>query len=87
MAQQGDKWDRDLFENDLMGYAMCTQRYRLVVWKNRTKPESEPVFIELFDHQTDPYETKNIAGEDSDLLEELMGVFDEGWNGSLPDLE
>lgn len=40
----GDKWDRDLFENRLMGYGMRTERYRLVVWKDYTKPESEPVF-------------------------------------------
>ena len=36
IKQQGEKWDRDLFENDLMGYAMRTDRYRLVVWKDYT---------------------------------------------------
>ena len=38
MAQQKDKWDRDLFENRLMGYAMRTDRYRLVVWKDTSHP-------------------------------------------------
>ena len=73
-----------MFENQLMGYAMRTERYRLVVWKDRSQPASEPVYIELFDHQTDPNETRNIAGDNSELVGELLVEFDGGWRGSLP---
>ena len=30
--QQGGLWDRDLFENHLMGYTIRTERHRLVAW-------------------------------------------------------
>ena len=44
MAQQKDKWDRDLFENRLMGYTMRTDRYRLVVWKDTSHPRRRTHF-------------------------------------------
>ncbi len=50
IAQQGDKWDRELFEQHLMGYTMRTDRYRLVVWRNHRDAEAEPLFVELYDH-------------------------------------
>ena len=81
--QQGDKWNRDLFENNLMGYAMRTQQYRFIVWKDYKNPEKEPVFIELYDHQTDPTETKNIANTNPKIVNELMIQFNKGWKGSL----
>lgn len=83
ISQQGAKWDRNMFENDLMGYSMRTDRYRLVVWKDRSQMEKEPTFIELYDHQTDPEETKNIADENAALLAELMVQFNRGWKGNL----
>ena len=82
--QQKEKWNRDLFENHLMGYAMRTARYRFVVWKDRNLPEREPIYTELFDHQTDPLETKNIAAENPKLVHELMKQFNAGWKGNLP---
>ncbi|WP_282135535.1 sulfatase [Seonamhaeicola maritimus] len=82
IKQQGDKWDRVLFENNLMGYAMRTKDYRFIVWKDHTNPEKEPVFIELYDHNTDPLETKNIAKESPELVTKLMVQFDAGWKGS-----
>jgi len=84
-AQLPDKWERELFENDMMGYAMRTDRYCLVVWIDYTQPESKPIFIELFDHKADPAETKNIAGNKPELVEELMVQFNAGWKGSLPE--
>ncbi|SMP41454.1 Arylsulfatase A [Neorhodopirellula lusitana] len=71
-AQMGDKWDRDLFENDLTGYAMRTDRYRLIAWKDTLHPDAEPVFTELYDHQTDPSETQNIADENPTLVADLL---------------
>jgi iduronate 2-sulfatase len=82
--QQGDKWNRDLFENNLMGYAMRTKQYRFIVWKDRENPEKDPVFIELYDHNIDPFETKNIANENYELVAELMIQFNKGWQGNSP---
>ncbi len=84
IAQQGDQWDRRLFENDLMGYAMRTDRYRFVVWKDYTSPNAKPLFVELYDHRNDPDETRNIAAKRPRLVERLMGQFDQGWRGALP---
>ncbi len=69
--QMGDKWDRELFENDVMGYAIRTDRYRLVQWQNHKKKESEPIFVELYDLNTDPSETFNIAQEQPELASAL----------------
>ena len=81
--QQGEKWNREMFENNLMGYTMRTDNYRLVVWKNRNQPEAEPIDIELYDHQTDPNETINIAGSRPELVEKLLVQFNKGWQGNL----
>ncbi|TGV01878.1 sulfatase [Flavivirga rizhaonensis] len=84
IEQQGEKWDRNLFENNLMGYAMRTEGYRFIVWKDRTNPEKEPIFKELYDHKTDPLETINIAKENPELVSKLMVQFEKGWKGSIP---
>jgi iduronate 2-sulfatase len=85
IAQQGQRWDRDLFENHLMGYTMRTDRYRLVAWKDRRHPDAEPIFVELYDHRTDPAETNNIAAGQPALVSRLLAQFDAGWKGSLPE--
>ena len=82
--QQGDKWNRDLFENNLMGYAMRTNQHRLILWKDRTQPQKEPVFIELYDHKKDPKESKNIAKENPELVQLLIKQFNKGWQGNKP---
>ena len=82
--QQKEKWNRNLFENTLMGYAMRTQQYRFIVWKDRENPKKAPVFIELFDHNIDPLETTNIASQNPELVKELMIQFNKGWQGNSP---
>ena len=84
IAQQQEKWDRDLFENHLMGYTMRTDRYRLVLWKDYRHPAAKPVFIELYDHKTDPTETINIAEKTPALVRKLQAQFNAGWEGCLP---
>lgn len=73
--QQKARWNRDLFENHLMGYAMRTDRYRLIAWKDRRKPKADPIFVELFDCKTDPAETRNIAGDKPELVSRLLAEF------------
>jgi hypothetical protein len=82
--QQKEKWDRDLFENRLMGYTTRTDRYRLIVWKDTSHPDAEPIFVELYDHQEDPAETVNVAERHRNLVANLLAQFDAGWKGTLP---
>ncbi|MCD0458025.1 sulfatase [Roseiconus lacunae] len=83
IEQQGDRWDRDLFEQHLMGYTMRTDRYRLVVWRDHRDREAKPVFIELFDHHNDPQETNNIAKRQPDLVQTLLRQLESGYAASL----
>ncbi len=61
IKQQGDVWNRDLFENHVMGYSLRTDQYRLVTWLDSRDLKADPVFVELYDHHTDPTETENVA--------------------------
>ncbi|MDO6473352.1 sulfatase [Maribacter sp. 1_MG-2023] len=83
IAQQGGKWDRDLFENRLMGYSMRTANYRFTVWKDYTDLEAEPIFFELYDHKKDPTETVNIANDNPKIVKELLSQFNKGWEGNI----
>jgi iduronate 2-sulfatase len=64
---------------------MRTDRYRLVVWKDWTLPDAEPIFVELYDHQQDPHETVNIAEREPVAVARLLKTFRAGWRGVLPD--
>jgi arylsulfatase A-like enzyme len=83
MEQQGEKWDRDLFENHLMGYTMRTDRYRMMIWKDTQNPEAEPLFVELYDHENDPGETHNVADEQPELVGTLLAQFEAGWEANM----
>jgi iduronate 2-sulfatase len=75
-AQQGDSWNRDLFEDHLMGYTLRTDRYRLVVWRDHRDPKAEPLYVELYDHERDPNETTNVAANHPTLVKKLTGTLD-----------
>jgi iduronate 2-sulfatase len=66
-----------------MGYAMRTNRYRLVAWLGPGKGEKE---YELYDHRSDPGETVNVAGrpENAALLKELTAQLHAGWQAAVP---
>lgn len=71
--------------NGLMGYSMRTDRYRFTVWldrKDRTKIEA----LELYDHQSDPMENNNVAGDptNTELVQKLMAQWRQGWRGAQP---
>jgi len=84
IEQQKGKWDRKLFEHDLMGYTMRTDRYRLVLWKDYKHLEADPLFVELYDHSHDPGETRNIAAANPTIVADLTAQFNRGWKGNLP---
>jgi iduronate 2-sulfatase len=71
IAQVGDRWDRDLFENELLGYALRTDRYRFVVWHDRREEDAAPIYVELYDHRHGPDETVNVASRHPDLVAHL----------------
>jgi iduronate 2-sulfatase len=82
IQQQGDRWNRELFEQHLMGYAMRTDRYRLVLWKDTRRQDSDPVFVELYDHQAEPLETINIADDNQNVVSTLLEHFNRGWQAA-----
>lgn len=83
IEQQGKKWDRELFEQHLMGYTMRTSRYRIVLWRDHRDSKAAPVFVELFDHEQDPGETKNVADSHPDLVRQLTKQLNAGWEAAF----
>lgn len=83
IKEEGDKWNRELFEQHPMGYTMCADPYRLVVWRDHRDPKAEPIYIELYDHKTDPHETKNVASDNSEIVNKLRKQLDAGWKSAL----
>jgi arylsulfatase A-like enzyme len=68
----------------LMGYAVRTDRHRYVEWRKRDG--AEVVARELYDHQTDPAEDRNIAGDPANqaTVERLSKILAAGWKGNAP---
>jgi len=57
----------------VLGRAIRTERHRLVEWK---KPGAAPdtAEFELYDYQTDPLETKNLAAEQPEVVAKLRAL-------------
>lgn len=70
--QQGKLWDRELFENHLMGYTLRTKRYRLVAWLDYRNVDEEPLFLELYDHTKDSLEKRNVATQFPEITRSLL---------------
>ena len=68
----------------LMGYAVRTDRYRYVEWRKRDG--TGVVARELYDHQTDPDEGRNVAGDPANkgVVEKLANQLAAGWTGNAP---
>ena len=65
------------FGTKYTGRALRTDRYRFVVWD--AKKDGQTVHRELYDHESDPQETRNLAGmsrfaADVARLEERLGL-------------
>ncbi len=61
--EHGARYDQQVFEHDVMGYSMRTERYRFTAWVNRRELNAPPLAVELYDHDLDPLERENIAGQ------------------------
>jgi iduronate 2-sulfatase len=55
-----------------MGEAIRTERYRMVKWTNM-KDKSKVVY-ELYDYETDPNETVNIAKQNPAIIKKLLKI-------------
>lgn len=58
------------------GISMRTDRYRITKYFRIAEPK-----IELYDHNTDPFETTNIALDNPDIVNELMPLLEKGNTG------
>ena len=65
-----------------MGYTMRTDRYRLVLWVDTRARDREPIAVELYDHQSDPHETDNLAAdpEHTELVRGLAAELQASWS-------
>lgn len=68
----------------LMGYAVCNDRYRYVEWRKRDG--SAVVARELYDHKTDPREDVNVAADPANkaVVEQLAKTLADGWAKNAP---
>jgi iduronate 2-sulfatase len=60
-------------KGEVIGRAVRTERYRLVEWKKPGAP-ADSADLELYDYETDPLETKNLATAQSEVLAQLRSV-------------
>ena len=59
-----------MFPRKILGRAIRTERYRLVEW-NKAGAPAEEARLELYDYETDPNESKNLAGEKPEIVAQL----------------
>ena len=56
-----------------LGRAIRTDRYRLVEWK-KSGAESDTAEFELYDYQSDPLESKNLAADQPAIVAQLRAI-------------
>lgn len=86
LAKESPRFSRELYENHVMGYALRTDRYRLVVWVDSRNRFAEPIAVELYDHRTDPGETINRAEEpcSQQIVRALTAELHTLWKAATP---
>jgi iduronate 2-sulfatase len=60
-------------KNGYLGEAIRTQQYRMVRWTN-IGDASKDVLYELYDYENDPYETKNLAAQYPEKVNQLENI-------------
>ncbi|EWH10259.1 sulfatase [Catenovulum agarivorans DS-2] len=67
-------WDKETFEQNVMGYSLRTDDYRLIAWMNSQDKSAEPFYVELYDHRVDPAESTNVATKQTQQVARLMQI-------------
>ncbi len=88
LLEQPDRpWKRAAFSQyprgRVMGHSLRTDRWRFTRW---AEPGAEPVGLELYDHEDDPGENVNLAGDEAHqaTVRELSAMLEAGWRGARP---
>ena len=69
-------WEEASYGYFRNGISLRTERFRLTKYFRNKEPK-----IELYDHQNDPNETKNIAAEKPEIVEQLLPLWEKGNTG------
>lgn len=62
-----------VFPKAKLGRAIRTERYRLVEWRDVEQPP-ESADLELYDYETDPHETRNLATDQPRVVARLRAI-------------
>lgn len=62
-----------VFPKGKLGRAIRTERYRLVEWRNVGDPAGSAE-LELYDYESDPNETRNIAADEPETVGKLRAI-------------
>ncbi len=78
-----------LDEKWYIGYSMTTERYHYIQWHDwddETEQAGKQVAVELYDHQVDPDENVNIAGQrdHAELVGQMAEQLRAGWAAAKP---
>jgi len=77
LRNPGDKtWRNTAYGYFRQGITLRTERYRLTKYSRAAQPA-----IELYDHETDPWENRNIAQEQPALVQRLLKIWEQGNTG------
>ena len=87
LQSKKNKWKNAAFSEFLRagyfrGYSIRTNKYRYTRWID-TRNEKQ-MAEELYDHENDPYESKNIANVHPEVCTKLGAILDKGWKSVLP---
>ena len=61
------------FPKEKLGRAIRTDRYRLVEWKKPSAAD-DTAELELYDYRLDPNESKNIAAQNREVVDQLRAI-------------
>ena len=70
------EWEEAAYGYFRNGITLRTERYRLTKYFRNAGP-----VVELYDHQNDPNETKNIAKDNPDVVKKLIPLWEKGNTG------
>jgi len=73
---ESNDWKEAAYSYFRSGISVRTPRYRYTRYYREVLPN-----VELFDHETDPFETVNVAKENMPIAEKLLPIWQEGNTG------